>query len=126
MVELPLSKEELLLVEKQEKQLRIIAEELRTIQATHEKSVLSYKKRLRLQRDAEKVVAAVRERKTNTLIGSDMARLVKAIEHGDIFQNHKRVEEVTHKRNDLINELIRKIKKLINEHKEAEIALPAP
>lgn len=55
-IELPLTKEELMLMEKQEKQLKIAIEELKTIQANHEKSLIQTKKRLSLKDDAMKVL----------------------------------------------------------------------
>lgn len=90
-VELPLAKEELLSLEKQEKQIKIIADELRTIAATHEQSVAKCKKRLQLKQTAQTVFEAVQSRAANRLTGGDMARFVKAVQNSDLFQNKQSV-----------------------------------
>jgi uncharacterized protein (AIM24 family) len=87
LIELPLSKEELILLEKQEKQLKIIQEELKTVQANHERAIIKTKQRLQLKEDAEKVISAIQNKKTNGVTGGDMARLIKGIEADSLFKN---------------------------------------
>lgn len=81
-------------MEKQEKQLKIITEELKTIQAQHEQLVIKSKKRLQLKDAANKVLEAVRIRNTESVVGGDMARLIKAMETDDLFKNKKAVGKV--------------------------------
>jgi hypothetical protein len=126
LIELPLSKEELILLEKQEKQLKIIQEELKTIQANHERAIIKTKQRLQLKEEAEKVISAIQNKKTNQVTGGDMARLIKGMEADSLFKNRKSVEKAMEERNGLTNELIDKLKALINEHKQRENDLPKP
>lgn len=76
MTELTLSKEELLLLEKQEKQLKIVIEELKTIQDGHYKAIVNMKKRLKLKDAAEKVTLAIQSNKSSQVTGADMANLI--------------------------------------------------
>lgn len=76
MTELNLSKEELLLLEKQEKQLKIVIEELKTIQDGHYKATVNMKKRLKLKDAAEKVTLAIQSNKSSQVTGEDMANLI--------------------------------------------------
>lgn len=78
-MELSPSKDELRLLEKYDNQLKVIAEELKTLQDNNEKSIFQYRKRLHLKDNIEKVITAVRKRKTNSVTGSDMALLIKSI-----------------------------------------------
>lgn len=64
MVELPLTKEEVELLEKQEKQLKIIIEDLKTIQTGHFKIIVQYKSRLQLQKAAKTVIDALKNQAT--------------------------------------------------------------
>lgn len=93
MIGLTLTKEELLLLEKEEKQLKIICEELNEILANHEKATIKTKQRLKLKDDAERVVSPIQSKKTNQLLSSDMARLIKAIEKDQLFKNKKTVKK---------------------------------
>jgi hypothetical protein len=111
---------------KQEKQLKIIQEELKTIQANHERAIIKTKQRLQLKEDAEKVISAIQNKKTNQVTGGDMARLIKGMEADSLFKNRKSVEKAMEERNELTNELIDKLKALINSHKQREDSLPKP
>jgi hypothetical protein len=124
LIELPLSKEELMLLEKQEKQLKIIQEELKTIQANHERAIIKTKQRLQLKGDAEKVISAIQNKKTDGVTGGDMARLIKGIEADSLFKNKRSVEKAMEERNGLTNELIDKLKAQINQYKQREDGLP--
>lgn len=55
-IELPLNKEQLIQLGKQKKQIRIVAEDLKTIEANHQKRVVQCGKRLKLKEAAAKVV----------------------------------------------------------------------
>jgi hypothetical protein len=121
-----LSKEELRQMEKSEKQLKIIIEELKLIQANHERAVIQYTKRLRVKDTAEKVIAAVRERNTNSVTGADMARLIKATEEDRLFQNTKSVQKAIDQRKEVLSNLITKVNTLIDEHKLRETTLIRP
>lgn len=46
-----------------------------------------------------------------------MARLIKAIETEDLFQNQKSVRQSMQERNQLMNEAIKKLRATIDEHK---------
>jgi hypothetical protein len=126
LIELPLSKEELILLEKQEKQLKIIEEDFKIIKADHERAILKTKQRLNLKEEAEKVISAIQTKKTNGVTGGDMARLIKGMEADSLFKNRKSVEKAMEERNELTNELIEKLKALINEHRQRENDLPKP
>jgi hypothetical protein len=126
LIELPLSKEELISLEKQEKQLKIIQEELKTVQANHERAIIKTKQRLQLKGDAEKVISAIQNKKTDGVTGGDMARLIKGIEADSLFKNKRSVEKAMEERNGLTNELIDKLKAQINQYKEREDGLPKP
>lgn len=87
-IDLPLSKEELLHLEKQEKQVRIVIEELKSIHSNHEQTVRKLKKQLNLKGIANKVLTAVRDRTTHQITGNDMAELLTAINNDNIFANY--------------------------------------
>lgn len=63
-MELPLTKDELLRLEKQEKQLRIIEEELKMILDLRSKNIIQCKKRLQLKEAVGKVLSAIRGKNT--------------------------------------------------------------
>lgn len=67
MMELSLSEEELLLLERQHKQLNIIIEQLRGIQAAHYKNIVLTKRRLQLKGAAGKIVSAIQGQTTDTV-----------------------------------------------------------
>lgn len=90
-------------LERQEKQIRIVMEELKTIQANHESAIVQYKKRLQLKDDAAKVVSAVLERKTNSVTGDKMVKLIQAMENDSLFKNKISVGKATKLRNELID-----------------------
>lgn len=81
MIDLPLSKEELQLLEKQEKQLKIIIEQLKTISDNHGKIIIRIKQNLRTKGYAQKVIDAIKSKTTGQITGEDMAHLIKAIEN---------------------------------------------
>jgi hypothetical protein len=64
MIELPLSRKELLHLEKQEKEIRIMVEELKALQSENEKVVIRYKQRLEWKGVARKVLSAVQNKAT--------------------------------------------------------------
>jgi hypothetical protein len=66
-------------LEKQEKQLKIVIEELKLIHSNHERAILKCKKRLQLKGTAEKVIAAIRNKNSKSVTGSDMACLLNEI-----------------------------------------------
>lgn len=120
MVDLPLSKEELLLLERQDKQLNVIIEEIKTIKANHYTTTILYKKRLQLKNSAKKVVNALKNQTTNQLMGSDMSRLINAINSKDLFSNNESVSNAIKQRNDVINQTITKLNTLLNEYRFRE------
>jgi predicted DNA binding CopG/RHH family protein len=93
-MELPLSKEELHNLERQEKQIKIVAEEIKAIQQNHEVAIRKCKGRLNLKGVAEKVLTAVKNKATQAITGGEMAGY----------------------RNKLIDELLKKLHALISEH----------
>lgn len=95
MMELSLSEEELLLLERQHKQLNIIIEQLRDIQATHYKNIVLTKRRLQLKGAAGKIVSAIQGQSTDTVTGNDMACLINPIGNGDLFRNSLSVRLAT-------------------------------
>jgi hypothetical protein len=99
LVELPLSKEEPQFLGKQEKQLKIIQEELIAIQANHERTIIKTKQRLQLKEDAEKVISEIQNKSTEKVTGDDMSRLIKGMEADSLFKNKKAVEKAMVKRN---------------------------
>lgn len=87
MIELPLSKDELQKLKKQEKHMKIIVEELRTIMDNHQKSIIQYKKKLQVKDAAEKVISALHSKVYGSVTGDDMFRLIKLIESDNLFKN---------------------------------------
>jgi hypothetical protein len=67
--------------------MRIIIEELKAIQATHENAIIHYKNRLKIKAHVSIVVSAIREKKTNSLRGAHMSSFIDAINTGSLFQN---------------------------------------
>lgn len=74
-------------MEKREKLLKIIIEELKNVQNNHEKAIRLCKQQLNLKGIAEKVLTAVKNKTTNEIMGDDMAGFIKAIEDKNIFSN---------------------------------------
>jgi hypothetical protein len=75
------------MLEKQEKQLRILQEELKTIQANHERVIIKTMQRLQLKEEAKKVISAIQNKSTNRVTGGDMDHLIKGIEADILFKN---------------------------------------
>lgn len=88
-MEITLSKEELTQLEKQEKLLKIIAEEIKVIMDNHEKLIVQCKKRLKLKKTVQKVFQAILNKTTHSVMGGDMANLIEAIKTNDLFHNTK-------------------------------------
>lgn len=59
-------------------------------------------------------------------MGGDMARLVEAIETGDLYKNRKSVQKATEERGKLFNQLTTKLNKIIDEYKLRETGLLRP
>lgn len=115
-MELPLSKEELHNLERQEKQMKIISEEIKAIQQNHEVAIRKCKGRLNLKGVAAKVLTAVKNKATQAITGGEMALLTKALQENDLFSNQKSVASSMEDRNKLIDELLPKLRSLIDEY----------
>lgn len=113
-IELPLSKEEILRLQRQEKQIKIIIEELKAIQLNHEVIVRKCKRRLYWKGVIEKVLTAITSKNTRTITGNDMAGLIKAINTDDIFTNQTALNSFISESNKLVDELLPKIRVLID------------
>lgn len=76
-MELPLTKDDVRILEKQDKQIQISIEELKALQQTHWKTLKMFRERLRLKGVAKKVLTAIKEKNANVVTGGDMAKLLK-------------------------------------------------
>lgn len=127
MINLPLSKEDLQLLERQDKHLNIVLEELKTIQTNHYKAIIQYNKQLQLKDIAKKVTSALKGQTLSEMTGRDMATLIDTIiQNNELFVNKQSVKTATQQRKDVINQTITKLNTVLNEYKFREMALPRP
>lgn len=113
-------------LERQEKQLQMLVDELKTIQQNHRQVIQQVRQRQQLTKAAEKVLTAIQTGATDAITGNDMAQLVKAIQTNEVYKNGKRVNEIIKQRSELTDEMLTKLNALITEHKQRENSLPKP
>lgn len=113
-------------LEKQEKQLQMLIEDLKALQDSHRKNIHLCRQRQQLKATADKVIAAVRDGNTDAVTGNDMAVLVKAIQNNDAYENASAVDEAILERNKMVDGLLAKLSTLIEEHNKRETGLPRP
>lgn len=113
-------------MEKQEKQLKIVMEEINLIQGNHEKITLQCKQRLQLKDSAKVVIEAIKGKTTNRVTGGDMAQLMKAMENDDLFKNILSVEKAINNRNKLLKTLVGELNTLVSKYKLQESSLLRP
>lgn len=89
--ELPLEKEDIESLERQDKQLQIVIEELKALQQNHWKCLRQCRQRLRVRDVAEKVLSAIKSRNSTGVTGSDMYQLLKLLAEDDLFTNLRQV-----------------------------------
>lgn len=76
---------------------------------------------------AEVEVRAIKRKEGHLVVtGGDMARLVRAVEKGQLWANGEAVGKVMAKRSECVMGLMVGINERIREHKEKEATLPKP
>jgi hypothetical protein len=125
-IEREMSPNDIAVLEKQEKQLQMLIDELKAIQQSHRQTVQMLRQKQQLTKEAEKVLSAIQTGNTDGITGNDMAQLIKAMKNNEIFVNGKRVNEVVSEHNELTDGLLSKLKAMIDEHKQRETTLPKP
>lgn len=113
-------------MEKREKLLRIITEELKNVQNNNEKAIRLCKKQLHWKGIAEKVLTAIQNKTTHEITGDDMAEFIKAIEDESIYSNLWAVKVAMDQHNRIADELLQKLNTCIDEYKGKELGLLQP
>ena len=112
---LGLTRSDIEALQKQEKSIQAMMEELRGIHAIHSKYVLEQRKLLKLKENVQKVIAAIQGKNTDGITGKEMAELMKMIKHNELYSNKEEIEKHIEAQRKMVESVLDSIQKSIGE-----------
>lgn len=76
-----------------EKAVLVLIDSLRQIHLDFSQYVIHQRKTQKLKEGAEKIMNAVKARKSNDILGKDMCEFMRMMEKEDFFTNHKEIDQ---------------------------------